>query len=64
MPFFNMHSIGRNITFYMFIDIVIYFLIIYFTNTCIYYVLTALYANLDVHVTMQLYMCYIWNKYC
>ena len=42
---------------------VIYFLIIYFTNICIYSVLTVLYANLDVHVTMQFYVL-LMKKNC
>jgi len=60
-----MHSIGRFfITFYILLISVINFLILYLPNTCIHSVLTALYVNLDVLVTMPLYMCNSWNKYC
>jgi len=39
--------------------IILFFQNGYFSNTCNPYVLTALYANFDVHYFMQLYMSYI-----
>ena len=53
-----MHSTGIIIFIYSLIEYLYYvYLIIYFTNTCIYSVdlLIALYANLGLHVNMRVY---------
>ena len=54
--------LAEYVTFKSFLKSIIYFLRTYFTISCIYFVTTTLYANLGVHVTKKLCMCFIWIK--